>query len=103
MYPLGLLIGELETARTRLRNVFEGPDGTLIGEAKISLSIAVQTPKPCTITSRLLPQKGGFPLRVAQSVSNLTAMIALVAGGVGVAYVPESLRNMTVPWYVFGR
>jgi DNA-binding transcriptional LysR family regulator len=48
-----------------------------------------------------IAQKGGFPLRVAQSVSNLTAMIALVAGGVGVAYVPESLRNMSVPLVCF--
>jgi hypothetical protein len=28
MYPLGLLIVELETARRRLRYVFEVPDGT---------------------------------------------------------------------------
>jgi hypothetical protein len=28
MYSLGLLIVELETARTRLRYVFEVPDGT---------------------------------------------------------------------------
>ena len=101
MYPLGLLIGERETARTGLRNVFEEPDGTLIGEAQISLSIAMKT-QSHPLSGLGSCAKGGFPLRVAQSVSNLTAMIALVAGGVGVAYVPESLRNMSVPLVCFG-
>jgi DNA-binding transcriptional LysR family regulator len=48
-----------------------------------------------------IEQKGGFPVRVAQSAPDVTAMIALVAGGVGVAYVPESLRNMSVPLVCF--
>jgi DNA-binding transcriptional LysR family regulator len=48
-----------------------------------------------------LVQEGGFPLRVAQSAPNLTTMIALVAGGAGIAYVPESLGNMKVPLVSF--
>jgi DNA-binding transcriptional LysR family regulator len=48
-----------------------------------------------------LVQEGGFPLRVAQSAPSLTTMIALVAGGAGIAYVPESLGNMNVPLVCF--
>jgi DNA-binding transcriptional LysR family regulator len=48
-----------------------------------------------------LVQEGGFPLRVGQSAPSLTTMIALVAGGAGIAYVPESLGNMNVPSVCF--
>jgi DNA-binding transcriptional LysR family regulator len=48
-----------------------------------------------------LVQEGDFPLRVAQSAPSLTTMIALVAGGAGIAYVPESLGNMNVPLVCF--
>jgi DNA-binding transcriptional LysR family regulator len=48
-----------------------------------------------------LVQEGSFPLRVAQSAPSLTTMIALVAGGAGIAYVPESLGNMNVPLVCF--
>jgi DNA-binding transcriptional LysR family regulator len=48
-----------------------------------------------------LVQEGGFPLRVGQSAPSLTTMIALVAGGAGIAYVPESLGNMNVPLVCF--
>jgi len=40
-----------------------------------------------------LVQEGGFPLRVGQSAPSLTTMIALVAGGAGIAYVPEITRK----------
>ena len=48
-----------------------------------------------------LVQEGSFPLRVAQSAPSLATMIALVAGGAGIAYVPESLGNMNVPLVCF--
>jgi DNA-binding transcriptional LysR family regulator len=59
--------------------------------------------QPITLEGHLLAlaQKGGFPLRVAQSAPSLPTMIALVAGGTGIAYVPESLRNMNIPRVCF--
>jgi DNA-binding transcriptional LysR family regulator len=59
--------------------------------------------QPITLEDHLLAlvQKGGFALRVAQSAPSLPSMIALVAGGAGIAYVPESLRNMNIPGVCF--
>jgi DNA-binding transcriptional LysR family regulator len=48
-----------------------------------------------------LAQEGDFPLRIAQSAPNLQAMIALVGGGAGIAFVPESLRNVNLPSVCF--
>jgi DNA-binding transcriptional LysR family regulator len=50
---------------------------------------------------KAIAQKGGFDLRVAQTAKKLTAIIGLVAGGSGIAIVPESLRYMHVPSVVF--
>jgi DNA-binding transcriptional LysR family regulator len=45
--------------------------------------------------------KGGFDPNVAQKAEKLTAIVGLVAGGSGIAIVPESLRYMHVPSVVF--
>jgi DNA-binding transcriptional LysR family regulator len=50
---------------------------------------------------RAIAEKGGFNPEVAQRAHKLTAIIGLVAGGSGVAIVPESLRYMHVPLVVF--
>jgi DNA-binding transcriptional LysR family regulator len=50
---------------------------------------------------RAIAEKGGFNPEVAQQAHKLTAIIGLVAGGSGVAIVPESLRYMHVPLVVF--
>jgi DNA-binding transcriptional LysR family regulator len=50
---------------------------------------------------RAIAEKGGFKPRIAQKVEKLTATIGLVAGGSGIAIVPESLRHMHVPSVVF--
>jgi DNA-binding transcriptional LysR family regulator len=50
---------------------------------------------------RAIAEKGGFNPEVAQRAHKLTAIIGLVAGGSGVAIVPESLRYMHVPPVVF--
>jgi DNA-binding transcriptional LysR family regulator len=50
---------------------------------------------------KAIAQKGGFDLQVAQTAEKLTAIIGLVAGGSGIAIVPESLRYMHVPSVVF--
>jgi DNA-binding transcriptional LysR family regulator len=44
-----------------------------------------------------LAQEGHFPLHIGQTAPTPAAMIALVAGGGGVALVPESLHNMNLP------
>jgi DNA-binding transcriptional LysR family regulator len=48
-----------------------------------------------------IARKGEFDVMVAQKAHSLTAIIGLVAGGSGVAIVPESLRHMHVPPVVF--
>jgi DNA-binding transcriptional LysR family regulator len=58
---------------------------------------ASEEPTPLQDHLSALAQQGGFPLRVTQSAPSFAGMIALVAGGSGVAYVPESLRFMSVP------
>jgi DNA-binding transcriptional LysR family regulator len=65
--------------------------------------IVWQGVQPMTLYDHLLAlvQEGGFPLRVTQAAPSLPAMIALVAGGAGIAYVPESLKNMNVPLVCF--
>jgi DNA-binding transcriptional LysR family regulator len=50
---------------------------------------------------KAIARKGGFDLQVAQTAEKLTAIIGLVAGGSGIAIVPESLRYMHVPSVVF--
>jgi DNA-binding transcriptional LysR family regulator len=50
---------------------------------------------------KAIAQKGRFDLQVAQTAERLTAIIGLVAGGSGIALVPESLRYMHVPSVVF--
>jgi DNA-binding transcriptional LysR family regulator len=50
---------------------------------------------------KAIAQKGGFDLQVGQTAEKLTAIIGLVAGGSGIAIVPESLRYMHVPSVVF--
>jgi DNA-binding transcriptional LysR family regulator len=50
---------------------------------------------------RAIAEKGRFNPEVAQRAHKLTAIIGLVAGGSGVAIVPESLRYMHVPTVVF--
>jgi len=48
-----------------------------------------------------LAQEGNFALRIGQTAPTPAAMIALVAGGAGVALVPESLHNMNLPSVCF--
>jgi len=48
-----------------------------------------------------IAEKGGFDPNVAQKAEKLTAIVGLVAGGSGIAIVPESLRYMHVPSVVF--
>src|SRR5260370_42020568 len=48
-----------------------------------------------------IAEKGGFDPNVAQKAEKLTAIIGLVAGGSGIAIVPESLRYMHVPSVAF--
>jgi DNA-binding transcriptional LysR family regulator len=48
-----------------------------------------------------LAQAGNFALRIGQTAPTPAAMIALVAGGAGVALVPESLKNMNLPSVCF--
>jgi DNA-binding transcriptional LysR family regulator len=50
---------------------------------------------------RAIAEKGGFKPRIAQKAEKLTAIIGLVAGGSGLAIVPESLRHMHMPSVVF--
>jgi len=50
---------------------------------------------------RAIAKKGGFDLQVAQKAGKLSVIIGLVAGGSGIAIVPESLRYMHVPSVVF--
>jgi DNA-binding transcriptional LysR family regulator len=50
---------------------------------------------------KAIAKKGGFGLRVAQTAEKLSVVIGLVAGGSGIAIVPESLRYMHVPSVVF--
>jgi DNA-binding transcriptional LysR family regulator len=48
-----------------------------------------------------LAQEGHFALHFGQTAPTPAAMIALVAGGAGVALVPESLHNMNLPSVCF--
>jgi DNA-binding transcriptional LysR family regulator len=48
-----------------------------------------------------IAKKGGFCFQVAQTAEKLSAIIGLVAGGSGIAIVPEPLRYMHVPSVVF--
>ena len=48
-----------------------------------------------------LAQEGNFALRIGQTAPTPAAMIALVAGGAGVALVPESLHNINLPSVCF--
>jgi DNA-binding transcriptional LysR family regulator len=59
--------------------------------------------QPNTLNGHLvaLAQKGNFALRLGQAAPTPAAMIALVAGGAGVAFVPESLENMNLPSVCF--
>jgi DNA-binding transcriptional LysR family regulator len=59
--------------------------------------------QPMTLNGHLsaLAQEGGFPLRIAQTAPNLQAMTALVGGGAGIAFVPESLQNVNLPSVCF--
>jgi DNA-binding transcriptional LysR family regulator len=50
---------------------------------------------------KAIAKKGGFDLQVAQTAEKLSVIIGLVAGGSGIAIVPESLRHMHVPSVVF--
>ena len=85
-------------------------DHPLAGRKQLSVTdlrkerfIVWQGVQPMTMYDHLLAlaQAGGFALRVAQAAPSLAAMVALVAGGAGIAYVPESLRNMKVPSVCF--
>lgn len=59
--------------------------------------------QPMPINAHLvaLAEKGDFPLRIGQTAPTLAAVIALVAGGAGVALVPESLQNINLPSVCF--
>jgi len=50
---------------------------------------------------KAIAKKGDFDLQVAQKAGKLSVIIGLVAGGSGIAIVPESLRYMHVPSVVF--
>jgi len=54
--------------------------------------------QPNTLNGHLvaLARQGNFALRIGQTAPTPAAMIALVAGGAGVAFVPESLQNMNL-------
>jgi DNA-binding transcriptional LysR family regulator len=51
--------------------------------------------------AKAIAKKGGFGLQAAQTAEKLSVIIGLVAGGSGIAIVPESLRYMHVPSVVF--
>ena len=51
--------------------------------------------------AKAIAEKGGFDLQAAQTAEKLSVIIGLVAGGSGIAIVPESLRYMHVPSVVF--
>ena len=59
--------------------------------------------QPMTLNDHLLAlaRAGGFPLRIAQNAPTLPSMIALVGSGAGIAFVPESLRNVNIPSVCF--
>jgi DNA-binding transcriptional LysR family regulator len=50
---------------------------------------------------KAIAKKGGFAPKAAQTAEKLSVIIGLVAGGSGIAIVPESLRHMHVPSAVF--
>jgi DNA-binding transcriptional LysR family regulator len=50
---------------------------------------------------KAIAEKGGFDLHAAQTAEKLSAIIGLVAGGSGIAIVPDSLRYMHLPSVVF--
>jgi len=50
---------------------------------------------------KAIAKKGDFDLQAAQTAEKLSVIIGLVAGGSGIALVPESLRYMHVPSVVF--
>jgi DNA-binding transcriptional LysR family regulator len=50
---------------------------------------------------KAIAKKGGVDFEVAQTAEKLSVIIGLVAGGSGIAIVPESLRYMHVPSVVF--
>jgi DNA-binding transcriptional LysR family regulator len=77
-----ILCGELKNEKLVL---LSGPD------AKSALDNHVKA----------IANKGGFDLQVAQTAEKLSVIIGLVAGGSGIAMVPESLRYMHVPSVVF--
>lgn len=50
---------------------------------------------------KAIAKQGRFDVQVVQRAEKLSAIIGLVAGGTGIAIVPESLRYMHVPAVVF--
>lgn len=59
--------------------------------------------QPMPINGHLvaLAEKGDFPIRIGQNAPSLAAVIALVAGGAGIALVPDSLQNINLPSVCF--
>jgi DNA-binding transcriptional LysR family regulator len=45
--------------------------------------------------------KGGLTPRVAQRATQFVALAGMVAGGLGIAFVPESLRHLQIPDIVY--
>jgi DNA-binding transcriptional LysR family regulator len=65
--------------------------------------IVWKTIQPNALNGHLvaLAQEGNFALRIGQTAPGPAAMIALVAGGAGVAFVPESLQSIDLPSVCF--
>jgi DNA-binding transcriptional LysR family regulator len=74
-----------------------------VGNLRTESFIVWRGVQPMTLNDHLLAlaRAGGFPLRIAQNAPTLPSMIALVGGGAGTAFVPESLRNVNIPSVCF--
>jgi DNA-binding transcriptional LysR family regulator len=70
-----------------------------VGELRNESFIVWRAIQPNALNGHLvaLAQEGHFALHFGQTAPTPAAMIAFVAGGAGVALVPESLHNMNLP------
>ena len=76
----------------------------LCAELKNEQLVLFSTPEGKSVLDchiKAIAKKGDFDLQVAQTAEKLSVIIGLVAGGSGIAIVPESLRYMRVPSVVF--
>ena len=69
-----------------------------VADLRNEIFIVWKAIQPNTLNGHLvaLAQEGNFALRIGQTAPTPAAMIALVAGGAGVAFVPESIQHMNL-------